>query len=204
MNSRVALAVIVWFAISVVPKPTLATEIEAGGALIADFNAGADKLATLEFSDASTQDIRAGNGVIFAAGLGALFFDKGSHQLETLLTIGVKYSTMQPATNANLSFVRVPAELLGFYRNDALYFRVGGGAAYYLENSLSGSGAASSLHVDFKPALAGILQGDFISGGFSAGLRYTRLTLTTQGSDVSVAANTLGIAVSYFYHFGAK
>ena len=204
MKTHVVLAAILAVAISAVSKSTLATQIEAGGSLIGDFNAGADKLATLEFTDSSTQEIKGGNGVIFAGGVGALFFNKGSHRLETLLTIGLKYSTMQPTTNADLSFVRVPVELLGFYRNEALHFRVGGGAASYFGSSLSGSGAASGLHVAFKPALGGIVEADFVSGGFSLGLRYTRLTLTPSGSNISVAANSLGVGLSYFYHFGAK
>jgi len=46
--------------------------LEAGGSLIGDFNAGADKLATLEFTDSSTQDIKGGNGVSSALAGAAL------------------------------------------------------------------------------------------------------------------------------------
>lgn len=180
--------------------PARATQLELGGAVTADFNAGADTLASLQFTNGSTQDIKAGNGMMLSAGAGALFFGPGPHRLETVLTIGVKYSTMQPASNADLSFVRVPVELLGFYRNDDLHFRVGGGGALYLVNSLSGSGAATGLDVTFEPAVAGIVEADFVSKGFFAGLRYTALSLRTSSSP-SFSASSIGVAIGYYYRF---
>jgi hypothetical protein len=181
-----------------------ATTFEAGGALVGDFNAGGDTLAVLHFADSSTQEITAGQGLIFAAGAGAIFFDEGPHRLETLLNFGLKYSTMQPTSNADLSFVRLPIELLAFYRNDALHFRVGGGASWYVFGSLSGSGAASNLNVDFKPSLGGIVESDFIWNAFSLGIRYTKLTLRPKDIDASLSANTIGIGISYFYQFGHR
>jgi hypothetical protein len=200
-------AVVALFAaalIVLVSTTARATTFEAGGALVGDFNAGGDTLAVLHFTDSSTQEITAGQGLIFAAGAGAIFFDEGPHRLETLLNLGLKYSTMQPTSNADLSFVRVPIELLAFYRNDALHFRVGGGASWYVFNSLSGSGAASNLNVDFKPALGGIVQADFIWNSLSLGVRYTTLTLHPKDIDASLSANTIGIAFSYFYQFGRR
>jgi hypothetical protein len=181
--------------------PASATQFEAGGGLDLDFNAGADTLAVLQFTNGSNQDIKAGNGVTIKAGGGALFFGPQPHRLETVLTIGFKYSTMQPAQNADLSFVRVPVELLAFYRNDELHFRVGGGTALYLVNSLSGSGAASGLDVTFDPAFAGIVEADFVWKGFFAGLRYTALQLHTPSASVDFAANSIGVSLGYFYQF---
>ncbi len=181
--------------------PASATQFELGGGLDLDFNAGADKLVALQFSDGSTQDIRAGNGVTIKAGGGAIFFGPQRHRLETTLTIGLKYSTMEPTSNADLSFVRVPVELLAFYRNDDWHFRVGGGTALYLVNSLSGSGAASAIDATFDPAFAGIVEADFVWKGFFAGLRYTALQLHLPSANTDVAANTIGVSLGYFYHF---
>jgi hypothetical protein len=181
--------------------PAWGTQLELGGGLNLDFNAGADTLAVLQFTDNSTQNIRAGNGVTIDAGGGAIFFGPQQHRLETVLTIGLKYSTMQATQNADLSFVRVPVELLAFYRNDDLHFRVGGGTALYLVNSLSGSGAASNLNATFDPAFAGIVEADFIWKGFFAGLRYTALSLHTPSASVDFAANSIGVSLGYFYHF---
>lgn len=181
--------------------PAWATQLELGGGLDLDFNAGADKLVALQFSDGSNQDIRAGNGVTIKAGGGAIFFGPQQHRLETTLTIGLKYSSMTPTSNADLSFVRVPVELLAFYRNDQLHFRVGGGTALYFVNSLSGSGAASGIDMKFDPAFAGIIEADFIWKGFYAGLRYTVLQLHLPSANADVAANTIGVSLGYFYQF---
>lgn len=178
-----------------------ATEFEAGGGFNLDFNANATTAATLRFTDGSSQTITTGNGVILSAGAGAIFFGPQPHRLETLLTVGVKYSTMRPADNADLSFVRVPIELLAFYRNDHFHFRVGGGMALYVDNSLSGSGAASGIDLTFDPAVAGIAQADFIAGGFFAGIRYTALNFHTESSSTGYSASSIGIGVGYYYHF---
>lgn len=182
----------------VLARPAHATTFELGGALGADFNAGADTLQTLHYSDGTEQQIKAGNGLLLAAGAGAMFFDHQPHRLETQLTLGIKYSTMEPTNNASLDFVRVPVELLAFYRNEDFHFRVGGGGAWYVSNSLSGGGA---LNVDthFKPALGAIAQADFVWGAFAVGLRYTALRLRAEDASVSASANSLGLELSYFY-----
>jgi len=175
-----------------------ATTFELGGALGADFNAGADTLLVLKYSDGTTQDIKAGNGLLAAVGGGVMFFDQQPHRLETQLTIGVKYSTMSPANNASLDFVRVPIELLAFYRNEDWHFRLGGGGAWYVSNSLSGGGALNG-EAKFGPALSGIAQADFVWNAFAVGLRYTLLQLRADGADRSANANSLGVNLSYFY-----
>jgi hypothetical protein len=172
---------------------------EVGVSVGGDFNAGADTLATLQFSDGSSQDIKAGNGLLLAVGGGAIFFEGQPHRLETVLDVGVKYSTMQPSGNANLSFVRIPVELLAFYRNDDAHFRVGLGAAWYPYSSLSGSGAASNLQFDFNPGLAGIVQADFLWGGGFLGVRYTHLDYSVSGSSATVAAHSIGVTVGFYY-----
>lgn len=108
---------------------------------------------------------------------------------------------MQPTSNADLSFVRVPVELLAFHRNDQLHFRVGGGGALYLVNSLSGSGALSALDVTFDTAFAGIAEADFIWNGFCAGLRDTALTLQPPEPATGIAAKSFGVVLGYYYHF---
>ena len=174
---------------------------EAGAAVGADFNAGADTLATLMFTDGSKQDIKAGNGILLSLGGGAIFFEGQPHRLETVLDIGVKFSTMQPSQNADLSFVRIPIDLLAFYRNDDLHFRVGGGGAFYPYSKLSGSGAASNLQADFKPGLAGIVQADILWGRGYLGVRYTHLNYSVSGSDATAAAHSIGVTLGFFYQF---
>lgn len=178
-----------------------ATTFELGGGLGADFNAGADTLLELEFAGGDTQDVKAGNGLsLFAAG-GALFFEESTHRLETLLSLGLKYSTMQPASNADLSFTRFPLELLGFYRNDEWHLRVGGGPVLHLGNSLTGSGALSDLDVEMETALGGVVQADLVLDAWFLGVRYTALSYQVSGAAGSAAANSLGVSFGYMHRF---
>lgn len=178
-----------------------ATAFELGGSVGADFNAGADTLLVLEFDDGDTQDIKAGNGLSLSASGGVLFFDEYQHRLELVLSLGVKLSTMQPTSNADLSFVRFPLELLAFYRNDDWHFRVGGGPVLHMGNSLTGSGALSDLDVDLEPAVGGIVQADLVFGEWFVGMRYTALSYQVSGAATTAAANSLGVTLGYLYRF---
>jgi hypothetical protein len=177
------------------------TTLEVGGGGVVDFNMGDDVLK-LTFTDGSTQNISAGNGVGLSLGAGVIFFDGQTHELEVTLTAGFKYSTMSPAQNASLDWVRVPLELLAFYRNDTLHFRVGGGATMYGLNSLSGGGDLSGLDVHFAPSPGAILQADFIWGGLFAGLRFTIMSFHSTTSNENISANALGVDLGFFHHFG--
>ncbi|HKO89961.1 MAG TPA: hypothetical protein VJU61_02350 [Polyangiaceae bacterium] len=181
--------------------PAQATTFELGGTLGADFNLGADTILELEYDDGSDQEIKAGNGVLLSLAAGALFFDHQPHQLETVLSLGLKYSTMEETENAGLDFLRLPIDLLAFYRNEDWFFRAGGGLVWYPSSSLTGSGALP-VDLSFDAALGGIAQVEFIYEGWSVGLRYTALSLTPSGTDVSLSANSLGGTLSYLYRFG--
>jgi hypothetical protein len=189
---------IVVLACCLLPSTARAITYELGGFVGLDANLGSDALFTLHYSDGSHQTIKPGNGATLAIGAGAMFFDDQPHRLETQLTLGVKYSTMEPTANASLDFIRVPIEWLAFYRNEDWHFRVGGGLSCYLVNSLSGGGDLL-IDVHFKPALAGVIEADFVWDAFYAGLRYTLLRLHDKDSNASASANSLGVAIGYFY-----
>jgi hypothetical protein len=178
-----------------------ATTYEIGGGVAGDFNAGADTLVELQFADGDTQEIKAGNGLSLFGSAGALFFDQYQHRLQTSLCLGVKLSTMQPTSNADLTFVRFPIELLAFYRNDNWHVRVGGGGVMHLGNSLTGSGAASNIDLDLDTAVGGVAQADFVYNEWSVGMRYTALSYRVSGAEGSAAANSIGVTLGYVYGF---
>ncbi len=186
------------------PLRAEATTYELGGSIAGDFNAGADPLVKLKFSDGSEQTIKGGSGLTLSADAGAIFFDHQQHQLETMITLGMKFSSMKPASNADLTFIRVPIELLAFYRNEQHFFRVGAGTAFHLVNSLHGSGAASNFDTTFDSAIGGVFQADFIWKEFALGMRYTVMRYSANNIDESVAANSIGINLNYMYQWGSK
>lgn len=169
-----------------------------------DFGLGATPIVTLEYDDGSDQEITAGNGLVFGGGPGVRFSLSGPHELESLLLLSIKYSTMQPTENADLGFTRGMVDLLAFYRNDDLYFRVGGGATLLAFGSLSGSGALSGLEIDFDPAVGAIVQADFVLNAFHAGLRATIVQYDAANLTEAIVASSLGVEVGYTFRFGAE
>jgi len=174
---------------------------EVGGGIVLDFNVGGDDMLVLGFADGSEQNITGGQGVIGYLSGGAIFFDQQPHNLELLINGGIKFSTMQQTENANLEFMRFPIEGLAFYRNDDWFFRIGGGAQLLLGASMKGSGALDGLDVQFKPALGGLGQLDFIYKGWSFGVRYTRQGLTLAEGETRFASHSVGIQFSGMYQF---
>jgi hypothetical protein len=71
----------------------------------------------------------------------------------------------------------------------------------YAHSSLSGSGAATTLQAHFKPALAGIVQADFLWGRGWVGMRYTHLDYAMDGVDAKPAAHSIGATLGFFYQF---
>ncbi len=158
----------------------------------------------LGFSDGSEQKITGGQGVAFFLSGGAIFFDQQSHNLETIINAGLKYSTMAPTENANLEFMRFPVEGLAFYRNDDWFFRIGGGAQFLFGASMKGSGVLDGLDAKFNPAIGGLGQLDFIYKGWSLGVRYTRQGLTEKDSGTRFASHSIGLQISGLYQFVNK
>lgn len=162
-----------------------------------DFNAGADPLLELEFNDGDDQTIEAGNGISLAALGSVRFFEETQHQLECQLGLGFKLSTMIPTENADLTFLRYPMDLLAFYRNEALYFRVGGGVYFSPINSLSGSGSLEDLDLQFNSALGAVIQADLAFEKVSVGLRYTRLNYSLDEAPDPIAAHSVGLTFGF-------
>lgn len=196
--ARLGLAVV---CLGTVASPQLvsAATTSLGGQFVADFNAGAEELANLTFSDGSTQTVKTGNGLSLSVSGAISLLEQFAHQAVLQANFGVKYSTMQPAENADLSYTRWPLELLAFYHYSPYRLRFGGGVAYVLSNALKGSGAASNLDIVFKPALGWVIQSDFFWNRFGVGARYTMVDFVVKDSGRPVAANTFGIQISYLY-----
>src|SRR6185437_10725797 len=84
---------------------------------------GGDTLLTITYTDGSQSSLKAGQGLLFSAGVVYDFSPRFSLQS----TIGIKYQQTQDATNENTSFTRYPLELLGFYNLNVPSFRFGAG-----------------------------------------------------------------------------
>lgn len=126
-----------------------------GGAL----TFGGDKLATLQYTDGSTQSVSAGGLVDVYAGVQVR---PVGGPVSLLATIGYHMSRAG-ASNGDVTFARVPLELIGMV-DIAPRFRLGAGVRYVSNVSLTSSGAAAGAGArDYDDAWGGLVQGEWMA-----------------------------------------
>jgi hypothetical protein len=163
---------------------------------------GGDRLLTVTYSDGSESDVDAGQGFSLFGGASVEdLIDFKPFSIDLQGTLGVKYATVQQASNGNIDFFRFPAELLAFVHWTDL--RVGVGPTYHFANSLSGSGLLTGASVDFKDALGVVAQVDYtFAKQWNLGVRYTSITYEPKTSTPGVGktdASNFGVELGYFF-----
>jgi hypothetical protein len=158
-------------------------------AWVVDFSLeyGGDVLVTLLFLDGSTQDLHAGQGG--TASFGFDYRPARWPQLGLRTTAGVKFVT-NASDNADVSFRRIPIEIVGSYYLPKDW-RVGAGLAYHLGNSFNGDGYVPDI--EFDPAAGATLE---------LGWKWVALTYTTMQYSVggpSLDASTLGVSLNWVF-----
>ena len=159
------------------------TGFVAGGAL----GYGGDKIATVLFSDGSTQNINAGQGVEIDAGLHHWFADS---PIDVRGTVGYKYVTTK-AQNVDIHLSRVPMDLIATYHFEH-GLRAGVGLSHHASIKLDGGGIAPNLA--FKPANGLALE---------FGWKYVvaRATLMDYTDEFGGKYNANSFGVNAFYQF---
>lgn len=151
---------------------------------------GGDLLVTLLFTDGSDQDILAGQGGTVAFG-----FDvrpRSLPQVGIRTTAGIKFSS-NASENADISFIRLPIEVVGSYYLPREW-RVGAGLAYHTGVSFNGDGFVPD--VDFDPATGLTLE----LGWKALALTYTTMEYSAGGA--SFGASAIGVSATLV--FGKK
>lgn len=162
----------------------------------ADF--GGDKVVTFQYEDGSTPDVVAGSGVFLGVGGVAEVFRSKGHGVDAQANVGVKYRTIPPASNQSADWIRIPVEGLLMY--NAPRFRLGGGVAAHLANTLSASGAVLNDKVTFKPEPGFIGQAEWKLPRVTFDVRYTAMKYTVEsGGSGKVNANSIGAGMSYWF-----
>jgi hypothetical protein len=114
---------------------------------------GGEKLATLEYTDGSSQDVTTGGLLDLHAGLELR--PRGPFAVQG--TVGYHVS-IAGARNGDVTFSRVPIELIGLFEF-APHWRFGLGARYDTNVKLSSSGAASGVGAqEFDNAFGGVAE----------------------------------------------
>jgi hypothetical protein len=161
----------------------------------ADF--GGDTIINVPFTDGSSESVKANEGLLLGGGASIL---NESKTLELQVTLAYKLN-MVIASNGDITWGRIPIELLAFYR--APRVRIGGGLTYHLSPELSGTGEASGLDVKFDNALGFVLEGDYLFAGEGSwsgaflGLRFTSLKYKEKNFGTSFNSNGIGAQIGY-------
>ncbi len=116
-----------------------------GGFLVqVDADFGGDDLATVEFDDDTSQDVKAGQGL--ALSIGGYFRPVETSPFEIEASIGYKYVTTK-ANNADIHVSRTLLQLDGYYRWPNGFY-LGGGLMAHLNPKLSGDGFFEDVAFD--------------------------------------------------------
>jgi len=142
---------------------------------------GGDTLATLEFTNGSSQDIDAGNGVTFSGGLLQHLSD----------SYGIKYAigwkgSWSAAENLDVQKSAIPIDVVPFYRNGQ--HRVGAGLTYHISPELDIETFGTATFDDSTGYIV-----EYGYAGFT--LAYTGIDYTIDGVDFD--ASNIGLRYSF-------
>jgi hypothetical protein len=183
-----AVPALVLMAAAAVPMASHAAEVRPVAKIGFDF--GGDNLVTAQFTNGSSDSIKAGELLYFGVGASII---TDSRDIEVEVTASYKFKNIS-ASNGDIKFTRYPLEALVFYRMPK--FRVGGGLTYHLSPKVSGSGVASNINGNFDDSLGFVLQGDYlVTQKASVGARYTSLKYKVGGT--SIDGSSIGITAGY-------
>lgn len=171
-------------------------------ALTAGLTGGGDKLATATFRDGSTQSIRAGGLVQIGAGV---LWQPAGTPLAVQATFNYHVDSVN-ASNGDLRFSRYPVEVLGFYTGLGPW-RIGGGARFVLDPSLTIDVPGTNLTVDFEDTIGAVLEAGYQFGRYvSVNLRYTvekykpkTASTGTVATGSSVSGDSVGLNVVFSF-----
>ncbi|MFT3929493.1 MAG: outer membrane beta-barrel protein [Spongiibacteraceae bacterium] len=163
--------------------------------LTGGFTAGGDKVATIEFEDGDTADVRAGGEFLLGAGVDYRF----SPNWELQLTLNYQVDR-EKADNGDASFHRMPIDLLGFYSQGP--HRFGGGLTYHMNSEFETDfdDFDENSSVDFDDALGLVLEYDyFVSEALSLGVRYTDIEYKVTGSSQKIDGSYVGLMMNIYF-----
>lgn len=135
----------------------LAQQSGARGVFGIGLTTGGDTLASVVFTDGSSQDIKAG-GLVHLFG-GVEF--RASPQVTMQVNVGYQVDDTSGASNGSLRFSRYPIEALVHYQLNP-QFRVGGGVRFVNNPKVAGSGVLSGVNLEFDNTTGAVVEGEFI------------------------------------------
>jgi hypothetical protein len=179
-KTLLAVAAMATFAVCVVPAAHAEDTAKRGGwTLGADLDFGGDDVATVDFTDGSSQDIAAGQGVNVS--VGGYFRPAESSQFTLRGSLGYKFVTTA-ATNADINMSRVALQLMGDYHFNSDWWG-GIGVVQHSGIELDGDGFFQDISFDDATGFAAELGWRWI------GLHYTNIEYDSEFGGTIDASN---------------
>jgi hypothetical protein len=156
---------------------------------------GGDKLATADFTDGTSDTIRAGGLVTFYGGVEF----RATEALAVQATVGYHVDDTRAASNGSLRFSRYPVDVLALFSvNDKV--RLGGGVEFVNSPKLAGRGAVGNFTVEFKNSAGLVLEGEYLfTRSFGMKARAASHTFKVQGSSEEVNGSYGGLMLNYYF-----
>ena len=146
----------------------------------AGLTGGGDSLATVVFTNGSTEDIRAGALVHVYGGVEFRL----APQFTVQTSLGYHVDDTGGGSNGSLRFSRYPVELLAHYQIDPRV-RLGGGARFISSAKLDGSGVLAGNRIDFDSTVGAVIEGEYlVTPSMGLKLRYVNDKYKTGGVSV--------------------
>lgn len=153
---------------------------------------GGDTLATVVYTDGSTDNIK-GGGLVHVFG-GAEF--RLGTEVTMQATVGYHVDETNGASDGSLRFSRYPVEVLAHY-HVAPNFKFGGGARFINSAKIDSRGVLSGARFDFDSTVGAVLEGEWmITPMMGLKLRYVSEKYKAPG--VSADGNHGGIYFSVY------
>ena len=159
---------------------------------------GGDKVLQFTYEDGSTPDVIAGGGLLLTAGGALGLYTRGAHAVDAQLNVGLKYRTIPPASNQEVTWLRFPVEGLLYYRTP-VGIRIGAGATVHLRNVMEASGAVLNERVEFENKPGFLVQAEYVRKNVAFDLRYTAMEYElSSGGSGTVDASSIGVGITFF------
>lgn len=155
---------------------------------------GGDKVASVTYTDGTTQTIKGGGLVMFFAG--------GEFRLGTLVTLQTTigyHVDGSYASNGDLEFTRTPIDVIAYVPvNDNLRF--GLGAHFVNSASLKGTGPAGYIDQKFDASVGLVAEGEYrFTSWFGLKLRGVSQKYTETVTRTRFSGNHVGLLGSFYF-----
>jgi opacity protein-like surface antigen len=159
------------------------------------FTFGGDKLFTADFTDGSSDTVRAGGLVMLYGGVEF----RATDALAVQATVGYHADSTRAASNGSIRFGRYPVDVLALYSvTDKV--RLGGGVEFVNSPKLSGSGVVGDFNVRFNNTTGVVLEGEYLfTPKFGMKARAASIKYKADGVSDKIDGSYGGLMLNYYF-----